>query len=179
MKRDFEYMSGLIEGFFKQARIGGSLRIIKEQEITGWEVWLQIEFAYYLSKLESPPEWWREYSVDFDRRMEKLRGFCRPDFIIRKRGWREDRYAALEMKQHPDAGHCYNNMMVDIIKMGKAKASSLDIRSLWVLGVHDRRSKPELREMVEKRFSDNGFDPPGDHVLIKYIPRCDFAYTLF
>ncbi|MDL0433993.1 hypothetical protein QPM17_22895 [Marinobacter sp. TBZ242] len=95
MSQDFDYLTELTEDFFRQRRVGRSLRIIEESEITGWEVWFQVEFAHFLSQHLTEPEWWREWSLDYDRRMEKGRTFCRPDFIIRKKGWRQESYAAL------------------------------------------------------------------------------------
>lgn len=179
MKRDFHYIADLLEGFFKQRKIGKALRIIEESDITGWEVWFQIEFSYYLSQHESFPEWWREWPVEFDRRREKEKIFCRPDFIIRKKGWRQDAYAALEVKQHPEAAVCFSNMMKDIEKIAKIKSSSLDVRSFWVLGIHRKKSKSELRSMVVSRFEAAGLDYSEESTLIKYIPNSNYAYTIF
>lgn len=172
-------MTELIEEFFRQRRVGRSLSIIEEQNITGWEIWFQVEFANFLSQHHSMPEWWREYAVEFDRRREKMGVFCRPDFIIRKKGWRTDAYAALEVKQHPEASVCFSNMMKDITKIAKIRASSLDLRSFWVLGIHLRKPKAELFNMIESRHEAAGLQLYADNVLIKYIPNSKYAFSIF
>ncbi|SFX31140.1 hypothetical protein [Marinospirillum alkaliphilum] len=179
MSADFEYLSELTEDFFRQRRVGRSLAIIEDQAITGWEVWFQIEFANFLSQHESLPEWWREWPVELDRRKEKGQTFCRPDFIIRKKGWRKESYAALEVKQHPDAAACFSNMMKDIKKISKVRVSSLDIRTSWVLGIHKRKSKTELQNLILSRFKSAGMEPPSDNLLIRYISGSNFAYSMF
>lgn len=179
MSQDFDYVAELAEGFFRQRRVGRSLQLIEECKMTGWEAWFQVEFALFLSQHESQPEWWREWSVDYDHRMEKEGNFCRPDFIIRKKGWRKESYAALELKQHPDAGTCFSNMMKDVQKISKVKASSLDIRSFWVLGIHKRRTKGELRELIMSRFKIADMNPPEGNVLVRYIPGSNYAYSMF
>lgn len=179
MSVEFEYVSELVDEFFCQKKIGNSLSIIEQNEITGWEVWLQIELSHFLSQHHSMPEWWREWPVDFDRRIEKTRTFFRPDFIIRKKGWRKESYVALELKQHPDAGSCFANMLKDIQKVGKARPSSLDIRRMFSLGVHRRKPNSELRDLIVSRFEAAGMEPPTERMVIRYIPGSKYAYSLF
>ncbi|MEI7868943.1 MAG: hypothetical protein WCI11_13720 [Candidatus Methylumidiphilus sp.] len=179
MNGDFVYLGTLVEEYFRQQRVGKALSIIEDQEITGWEVWFQVEFASFLSQHPSEPEWWREWPVEFDGRIEKEHLFCRPDFIIRKKGWRKYSYAALEVKQHPEAGICFSNLMKDIKKVAKVKASALDIRTFWVLAIHHRKPKPELRELIISRFDAAGMPPPDDHMLIRHILGCNYSYSMF
>ncbi len=179
MQKDFEYLSGLIGDFFDQPRIGRTFNIIEENEITGWEVWFQIEFAHFLSQHDSSPEWWREHTLKYDRRIEKIRNSCRPDFIIRKKGWKTDSYVALEIKQHPNAKACVNNMFKDIEKIFKIKDSELDTRSFWVLGVHERTPKNDLRKYVAKSFEEGNLEFSEKLFLTKYIPKTNLSYTIF
>ncbi|MBU0501146.1 MAG: hypothetical protein KJ558_03715 [Gammaproteobacteria bacterium] len=179
MSGDFQYLVKLTDDFFRQRRVGKSLGIIEEQKITGWEIWFQIEFANFLSQHESSPEWWREWPVEFDRRTEKERTFCRPDFIIRKKGWRKESFAALEVKQNPDPGLCFSYMMKDIKKISKVRRSALDLRTFWVLGVHRRKHKADLHALIDLRFTDAGMEPPYENVVIKYIPNSNFAFSMF
>ena len=79
--------------------------------------------------------------MEYDYRKVKDRSLLRPDFIIRKKGWRLDSFIALEFKQHPDAGACINNMLSDVEKVSRARESEIDIRSMWALGITDRASK--------------------------------------
>lgn len=178
MKNDFEYVFGLVHQFFHQARIGKSLSIIDEKGITGWETWFQVEFAYFLSQHEEQPEWWRECTLDYDRRSEKEKFQCRPDFIIRKKGWRLESYVALEVKQHPSPAMCYTNMMKDLEKISKVRVSSLDIRDYFVLGIHEKYKKGELRELIDTRFQENNLEPPSD-LAVRHIPRCNYSYSMF
>lgn len=180
MNQDFDYVAQLVNGFFTQQRVGRSLQLIEEYEITGWEVWFQVEFAHFLSQHESQPEWERERSIDYDHRMEKERNFCRPDFIIRKKRWRKESYTLLEVKQHPEAGTCLSNMIKDVKKISKIKESSLDVRGYVVLGIHRRQKKGELRELIESRFkAENMKPPPKKNVLVRYIPGSNYAYSMF
>lgn len=179
MNPDFEYLSELTGAFFRQRVICNSLSLIEMHEISGWEVWLQIQFAYFLSQHHSNPEWWREWPIELDRRTEKERLLCRPDFIIRKKGWRQESYTALEMKQHPNAGICLNNMIKDITKISKVRGSALNLRTFWVLGIHQRQQKAELRDLIESRLKAADMPSPGDHLLIKYIPASNYAYSMF
>ena len=85
MNADFLYLGELVEEFFHQRRVGKAFSIIENNGITGREVWFQVEFASFLSQHSTEPEWWREWPVEFDGRIEKEHLFCRPDFIIRKK----------------------------------------------------------------------------------------------
>ncbi len=82
---DFDYISELLDAFFKQPALRKSFRIICEREITGWEIWFQIEFARFLAEHPAMPEWERERAFQFDYRRESVRSFLKPDFIIRKK----------------------------------------------------------------------------------------------
>lgn len=178
MRKDFEYLSGLVGDFFKQSRIGRSLNIIEENEITGWEVWFQIEFAHFLSQHDTSPEWLREHTLKFDRRMEKLRTSCRPDFIIRKKGWKIDSFVALEIKQHPNAKTCVNNMFKDIEKIFKVKDSELDTRSFWVLGVH-KTPKEDLSKYISECFDAGKLEFSQKLLVTNNISKTGFSYSLF
>lgn len=176
---DFQYISELVEGFFAQRHIHRALNLIYEQEISGWEIWWQVEFATFLSMQESEPEWYREEAIDFDRRMEKGKSFARADFVIRKKRWKQDAYIALELKQHPVYSNCIRNMMNDVAKVEKLKNSYLDIRSFWVLGVFKRESKSHVKEVVSACLEDSGYEFNGSIFLNKVIPKTPYAYCLF
>ena len=179
MRDDFLYLSGLIDEFFRGVKVGRALSIIEDQGITGWETWFQVEFAYFLSSHDSDPEWYREWPVELDRRMEKNRYFCRPDFILRKKGWRKESYVALEMKQHPEPTVCISNMIKDVEKLYKAKTSSLDIRTFWVLGVHKRKDKTELREIILSKLNKASIEIDEKLLITKFIANSNYSYTIF
>lgn len=57
-----------IHGFFNQERVRSTIATIKECNITGWEKWLQVEFAHYLQaniykNAQHEFRWYREYKV--------------------------------------------------------------------------------------------------------------------
>lgn len=178
MSQDFDYVAQLVNGFFSQRKVGRSLQLIEEYEITGWEVWFQVEFARFLSQHESGPVWKREWSIDYDHRMEKARNFCRPDFIIRKKGWRNESYMIVEVKQHPDAGNCFSSMMKDVKKISMIKKSSLVVRGYIFLGIHKRRKKSDLRKLIIFRLEAAKINLPEDSVLVRYIPGSNYAYSM-
>jgi len=59
-QKDLEFLTSIIRPFFKQAHIKKTLVVILEEEITGWEKWLQIEFAAYLRGHKDVKHWDRE-----------------------------------------------------------------------------------------------------------------------
>ena len=176
---DFQYISELVESFFSQAHIQRALNLIYEQEISGWEIWWQIEFANFLSMHKTEPEWYREEAIDFDMRMEKGKSFARADFVIRKKGCKQDAYIALELKQHPVYSNCIRNMMKDIIKFEKLKKSHLEIRSFWVLGVFNREKKQYVKEFVSARLEEADYEFHRSIFLNKFIPNTHYAYCIF
>lgn len=179
MSTDFDYLQTLADDFISIPRIRQAFALIERQEISGWEVWFQIEFSQFLSNHESEPEWWRESTVDYDRRMEKEKVQCRPDFLIRKKHWALDRYAALEVKQHPQAGHCIKNMVADLRKMSKVRASSVDLRSYWVLGIHRDESEDEIARLIDQHVTNQGAVVVHGLVASRKIKGTGLAYTLF
>lgn len=72
MSKDHEYILDVVAKFFKEKEIKKKFQIIQDSNITGWEIWLQIEFAYFLNGFDDQPEWYREFSYEYDRRKEKL-----------------------------------------------------------------------------------------------------------
>ncbi|EFX28128.1 hypothetical protein EC5905_0134 [Escherichia coli 5905] len=45
LNRDFDHLSTLLHLFFEREDICQKLNIIDQNNITGWEVWFQVEFA--------------------------------------------------------------------------------------------------------------------------------------
>ncbi|MFP3847794.1 hypothetical protein [Pseudomonas sp. W5-01] len=175
---DFEYMRDLIEDFFKRPAIRSSLKVIDEAGITGWEVWFQIEFARFLAAHDSEPDWGRECAIEFDYRREKNRNFLKADFIIRKKHWAVDRWIALEVKQHVNAGNCINNMVTDLAKVAKMRKSELDMRSIWALGIFLDDEK-DIPEMIRERLINAGQTYHEERMVTKTISRTSFSYALF
>ena len=108
LNRDFDHLSTLLHLFFEREDICQKLNIIDQNNITGWEVWFQVEFANMLCSTDH--EWWREQALSCDMRKKPERPTLRTDFLLRKKGWAQDSYIALEIKQNRDATSCVKNM---------------------------------------------------------------------
>ncbi|TQO72015.1 hypothetical protein FLM06_19065 [Vibrio cholerae] len=61
MKRDLEFINESVEQFFGQKHIRERLNHIELNKITGWEIWLQIEFSVFIDSHIDVAEWCREY----------------------------------------------------------------------------------------------------------------------
>ncbi|MCG9647616.1 hypothetical protein L1D24_03420 [Vibrio brasiliensis] len=48
VKHDFQFIKELAVDFFSQQHIVERLSLIESNELTGWEIWLQVEFAMFL-----------------------------------------------------------------------------------------------------------------------------------
>lgn len=178
-QKDFEYLSTLLHDFFKQPSLRKSFRIIAEREISGWEIWLQIEFARFLAEHPSTPEWERECAFEFDYRRESMRWYLKPDFIIRKKGWAIERYLALEIKQHLNLRNCVSNMIDDLSKVAKMRKSEIDLRSYWALGIFRTAPELDVEEIVAEKLRDSELDYHDSVSSIIKISRTPYSYVLF
>lgn len=82
---DFEFLSNLFDKFFLQKSIRDRLNLIEEKNITGWEIWLQIELAFFLDKQENVMGWVREVPCSTDKRVEKLKDKGIIDFWLKEK----------------------------------------------------------------------------------------------
>ena len=71
LNRDFDHLSTLLHLFFEREDICQKLNIIDQNNITGWEVWFQVEFANMLCSTDH--EWWREQALSCDMRKKPER----------------------------------------------------------------------------------------------------------
>jgi hypothetical protein len=178
-KDDFEFIDGLLTEFFQRRNLKSALNVIHAQDITGWEIWFQIELARFLADHESEPEWYREESLEFDYRMEKTRYFFKPDFIIRKKGAAVDRYVALEIKQHRQMGNCINNMIADLLKVAKMRRSEIDLRSFWAVGIFHTDPEGDAVSAIESKLSSSGLGFYSSVAVVNKIRGTQFSYALF
>lgn len=176
---DFHFVSELLTAFFRQPSLKSALRVIQAREITGWEVWIQVELARFLSEHETGPEWYREESLQFDYRIEKTRYFFKPDFIIRKKGAATGRYIALEIKQHRQAGNCVSNMVSDLVKVSKMRRSEIDLRSFWALGIFQTEHNSDVETIIQSKLEAAGLEFHKTVVAFAPIGRTPFSYALF
>jgi hypothetical protein len=176
---DFDYISELLEEFFKQRSLRKSFRIIFDRDITGWEIWFQIEFARFLAEHPSTPEWERERAFQFDYRRENVKWFLKPDFILRKKGWATERYVALEVKQHANLGNCVSNMIEDLAKVAKIRKSEIDLRSYWALGIFRTDTNLDVEDVVSSKLQDSGLEYHASVSSVNKIARTPYSYVLF
>ena len=178
LARDFDHLTTLLERFFVREEIRDKLNIIDQHNILGWEVWLQIEFANLLTSTEH--EWWREQTLNCDLRKNPKRRAVRPDFLLRKKGWTQDSYIALEMKQNIDATSCVKNMISDLVKTAKIKSSELELRSFWTLGITRTIEQERLDYLIDKYLDEKYYLTKSrkKHVLLKQIDDTPFCYIV-
>lgn len=179
MKADFQYINELVFEFLSQKEIAKSLDLIDKQEISGWEIWFQVEFSKFLSGHNSEPVWGRELSFEFDYRKERERGFFKPDFLIRKKGWRKESYTALEVKQHRNAATCIANMMKDLVKVSKIRASELDLRTYWALGLFQTEPTQDPWQLIYEKSNLTNVEIIRPCCVVQPIKGTNYTYALF
>ncbi len=178
-KRDFEFISSLFGYFFQQPHIQKRLKLIEYRDITGWEIWLQVEFSIFLEEHIDVAEWEREFPYGIDRRSARHREYMLIDFIIRKKNALKDQYIAVEIKQNSNVSSCIRGMMEDTRKVLLVKGSENDLRTMWTLGVHPYVEENKLKEVINN-YADK-YDVELSESCIRSMPieNTKFAYTLF
>ncbi|WOR29449.1 hypothetical protein [Citrobacter portucalensis] len=178
LNRDFDHLSTLAHHFFEREDIRQKLNIIDQYNISGWEVWMQIEFANLLAS--TGHEWWREQTLACDLRKNPQRLSVRADFLLRKKGWTQDSYIALELKQNQDPTSCVRNMIADLVKSAKIKRSELDLRSYWTLGVTPKIDKERLDALIDYYLDEKYYLTKSrqKHVLLKDIEQTPYCYIV-
>lgn len=174
LKDDLNFLKELANDFFQQTEIVTKLNQFVENQIKGWEIWLQVEFALFLFNHPNVSEIEREKRYELDKRISKDKNTCSVDFIIRQKFKKSA--IPLEIKQHENASNCIRNMLKDIEKYEKVKDSSATTgRSLWCLGVHPTVEKDYLKKIID----DNRFrEIHPDYVFSKNIEGTSFSFTL-
>ncbi|WP_318437090.1 hypothetical protein [Photobacterium leiognathi] len=178
MKSEFEYLETMLEEFLNKDYVIERLYVIDSMDITGWEIWFQIEFSFFLANHESEPEWYREYLFAIDARKDKLRSYAKPDFLIRKKGWARDRYAALEVKLHPSATSCVSNVLADFDKVRKIRNSEIDLRSYWGLGFCRERDLAAVESIIDDKSYEKGYDLSPNYRVVRNIHDTAFSYFI-
>lgn len=174
--KDLEFLASLADDFFSQRSIRKTLSVINEEEISGWEKWLQVEFASFVHDHQDIKAWGRETPYSTDKRITKARERCAVDFILHQKY--KQSHLALELKQIDSIARCTQAMIKDIQKMLTIRQSEFDIRSVWCLGVHidEGPAKPlmEIKYYAEKL----DFDFDEKLFATKSIGKTGYAYTI-
>ncbi|PSU23177.1 hypothetical protein [Photobacterium kishitanii] len=178
-KRDFDFIATLVAAFFQQRHIKKRLELIESKLITGWEVWLQVEFSVFLEAQLEVAYWEREFQYSIDRRKARHREYMAIDFVLRKKNATRGQYIALEVKQNSSVKSCIRGVMKDIHKVALIKGSYDDLRSMWTLGIHPNIDEETLLDIVYEyaEFFDVGLI--SDCVVTQPIGMTKLAYTLF
>ena len=178
INRDFDHLSTLLHLFFTRDDIRQKLNIIDQNNITGWEIWMQIEFSSLL--VSTGHEWWREQTLNADRRKNPDRPSLRTDFLLRKKGWTLDSYIALEIKQNNDPTSCVRNMMQDLEKSARIRSSEIDLRSFWTLGITRTIDRERLDELVDRYLEEKYYQTKSrdKHILLEPITDTPFCYIV-
>jgi len=179
LKRDFEFVSLLLEQFFKQSHIQKRLKLIQFREITGWEIWIQVEFSVFLEGHVEVAEWDREFKYSVDRRSARHRKHIAIDFVIRRKRSALEQYIALEIKQNLNVSSCIRGMMEDTCKVSLVKGSEYDLRSMWTLGIHPLTDKDELMDVINDYAEQYDVGLLKSCITTTSIKKTKFAYTVF
>lgn len=176
MKKDFEFIVDLVEEFTCQKYIIDKLNQFEVLELTGWEIWFQIEFALFLENHTNIKKWEREKNYIRDRRKALLGGVVAIDFIIKKVNAKKAQYIAIELKQNNSMSKCVNNMICDINKIELLKPTELEqIRCLVNIGIH----LVPKRKMMTDLLDESDIKSMTKHICCRKINNTNFAYTIF
>lgn len=176
MTTDFAFVSRLADGFFARKTIKDTLNTVSELEITGWEKWLQIEFAKYCKSHPEISEWKRELRYELDRRLSKNKATCAIDFFIRQK--HKHSPMGIEIKQHRSARSCIKAMLDDKEKVRRIRLSSDDLRGVWCVGIHENTNKC-VHNLVAFCAKEQGIDLDPNQVFTQRIGRTAYSVTVF
>jgi hypothetical protein len=177
MKQDFKFMTELVSEFFSKKTIRDTLASISDFEISGWEKWLQVEFAKFCMTHDQISDWGRELRYELDKRVSKERKSCFIDFFIRQKYKQSS--LGIEIKQHKSPSSCIKAMITDIAKVDQIKYSQDDLRGIWCFGIHAEESHAEVVRLVAYHSNAMGISISSDLVFSKAIGKTGFSVTLF
>lgn len=174
---DFDFLSQIFEQFFQQKRIRDSLNLIDKNNVTGWEIWLQVELSFFLEQQEHVMEWRREVSCSLDKRIEKLKDKGIIDFWIREKNKSTKTMIAVELKQANSAKSCITAMVKDLNKFNSLKPGEYYyIRTFWCVGVHKKVQESTCIDYINA--NKEGYEFNQSHLLSKEIKGTNFSFTI-
>ncbi|HEX7636230.1 MAG TPA: hypothetical protein VF427_13250 [Noviherbaspirillum sp.] len=176
MKHDFEFLTDLVSDFFSRRSVRDTLSTISDFEISGWEKWIQIEFARFCKDHEKISEWGRELRYELDKRISNGKSMCSIDFLIRQK--HKQSPLGIEIKQHSSPNNCIKAMLQDIAKVNRIKYSQDDLRSIWCIGVHSAESPAEVNRLVAYHADSMNIDIDPNLVFSTKIGQTSFSVTV-
>lgn len=179
MQKDFNFLISILDDFFAEDYIQKRLSLIESKEITGWEIWLQVELGIFLDNREEIMDLTRELKYSIDKRKAHNREHIAIDFVFRKKHSNTNKRIALEIKQNRRFSSCLRGMMVDAWKMNLLKSSNDNLRSLWLLGVYSKPEDQNINEMIMYYADTYDVELVKNCIATKSISGTNFMYTLF
>ncbi|HAS6032026.1 hypothetical protein DC365_24480 [Vibrio vulnificus] len=179
MKRDFEFVVSILDGFFAQRDIQDRFALIESKPITGWEIWLQVELGMFLDAHPEIAKWEREFQYSIDKRKARNREYMAIDFVFRKKRSALDQKIALEIKQNAKFRSCIRGMMEDTCKVSMVKGTHDNLRSMWTLGIFPEPEGESIEETIRDYADRFNVALLKSCIKTKPILGTKFMYTLF
>lgn len=170
-------MTEIAQKFFAKKSIKDTLVAISEFEISGWEKWIQIEFAMFCKSQDNITRWGRELRYELDKRISRNQSSCAIDFLIKQKYKHSP--LAIEIKQKNSATECVNAMLADIKKIRQIKYSNDDLRGVWCMGIHHTKTSADMKKLVSDCAQKARTEVNSDFIYSKQIGRTDFSVTIF
>ncbi len=175
-RKDLDFLLSIAHPFFKQAHIKKTLVAIREEDITGWKKWLQIEFATFLRNHDAVKDWDREIPHALDKRMAKSKDSCACDFVIHQKRMHSN--LALEIKQGKRMVGCIQGMLRDLMKVNRIKDSQFESRGIWCLGIHPAASRDDVLAEVSYYTKKQKLRLREDFIASEQIGRTGFSFAI-
>ena len=141
--------------FFDQPKVKKMLKYFHENEMMGWEKWLQFELLSYLdssSKVKRKSVK-KEVPLNSDGRKPGSRSSMRVDIEFRLANKQGSQKILLELKCSRIVASLHRNILSDIKKIKTLlPTDKLNLRSVWVLGIC--RNQPTLGNSDESDFQE-------------------------
>jgi hypothetical protein len=177
MTTDFAFVTRITQDFFAKKAIKDTLYTIAEFNITGWEKWIQIEFAKFCKSHPEITYWDREQRYELDRRLSKVKASCAIDFWVQQK--HKQSPLAIEIKQQKSPRGCINSMLRDKAKLQNIKYSQDDLRGVWCIGVHNLEKEAAVANLVAYCSCNHKIHVKPNHVFSRQIGRTPFSVTVF
>lgn len=176
-KSDFHRVSELIQKFCDSNHLQQVLGDLdSKKKVSGWEGWLQLEFAHFLHGRADIEDWRREARYRLNKQKSKKRSRAHLDFSIRWKHTDKKLRIGLELKAKYDFRTCFREMLKDWEKAEKIKKCEDNMRDFYVVGFHTmgKRSIEDIQAIISHET-----DIPKRHILCHPIGKTPFAVTLF
>jgi len=170
-----DFLISIAHPFFKQIHVKKTLVAIRDDCITGWEKWLQIEFATFLRNRSEVKDWNREISHALGKRMAKNKSSFAINLVIHQRRKRSN--LPLEIKHGKRMVGCIQGMIRDLKKVNQTKNSEFESRSIWYLGNHPAANRNDVLAEVSYYTKKQGLKLREDFIASERIGNPGFSFS--